>query len=242
MKLKLITFDFWSTIYYNKVSLKTNRKEIIKHAFLDAGYSEITEDILDSAISQAYSRWDAVWIEETRTLLVEEWLEYIIDEIGVKISHDKMLSCCHSLQSLIMLDNTTLIKGVREAIKQLKNKYFLAIISDTGIASGKYLTKRLQKDGLDLFDYYLYSDEFGRCKPHTSVFHKVLENFNVSPHDALHIGDIRRTDIKGAIATGMHSIRFSGINDDQDRNFGEAEYVLDDYSKLVGLIDNAELL
>lgn len=177
-----------------------------------------------------------MWKKEFRTLLVDEWLSIILDEIKVVMPDNLRESCCNSLQSLVLLDNTRLIDGVWNILNELKERYYIVIISDTGIESGNYLTKRLHKDGLDFFDYYLYSDEFGRCKPYTGVFTTVLDYFDIKPEEALHIGDLRRTDVMGALSAHMHAFRFAGVNNDLDNNFPDAEYVFNDYFVLMDLI------
>ena len=43
-----------------------------------------------------------------------------------------------------------------------------------------------------------------------AAFRRALEPFGVAPSSACHIGDIERTDIRGARAAGMRSILYRG--------------------------------
>jgi FMN phosphatase YigB (HAD superfamily) len=58
---------------------------------------------------------------------------------------------------------------------------------------------------------------------------------DASPADAAHGGDLRRTDIAGARAIGMRSIRYRGLSDDTSTG-PEADSVIDDHRELPDLI------
>jgi HAD superfamily hydrolase (TIGR01662 family) len=50
------------------------------------------------------------------------------------------------------------------------------------------------------------SAEHGLMKPHPSIFHAALELLNVSPPDAVMVGDHVRQDVEGALKVGMHAV------------------------------------
>jgi FMN phosphatase YigB (HAD superfamily) len=57
----------------------------------------------------------------------------------------------------------------------------------------------------------------------------------------MHVGDLRRTDIAGASALGMRTVRYRALHDDPDVDGGiEADFVLDSHRELPGLIDRIE--
>ena len=49
----------------------------------------------------------------------------------------------------------------------------------------------------------------------------------------VHVGDLRRTDVAGARAMGMETVRFRGVFDDPGPG-DEADYVMDDLRELLG--------
>ena len=58
------------------------------------------------------------------------------------------------------------------------------------------------------------------------------------PAEAMHVGDLRRTDVAGAAAHGMRTVRYRGMNDEGEADAGpEAEFVLDSHDELVELVD-----
>jgi HAD superfamily hydrolase (TIGR01662 family) len=50
------------------------------------------------------------------------------------------------------------------------------------------------------------SAEHGLMKPHPSIFYAALELLNVSPPDAVMVGDHVRQDVEGALKMGMHAV------------------------------------
>ena len=56
---------------------------------------------------------------------------------------------------------------------------------------------------LDSFDTVVFSSALGIAKPNPEVFLHGLEELEVDPSAAAHIGDSRREDIEGAVAAGM---------------------------------------
>ncbi len=77
----------------------------------------------------------------------------------------------------------------------------------------------MQRDGiLRYFTCLTYSDEVGVSKPHERMFTTTLSCLNVPAQQALHLGDLIRTDVAGAKSIGMYGVRFAEVNDDQDRS------------------------
>jgi FMN phosphatase YigB (HAD superfamily) len=104
----------------------------------------------------------------------------------------------------------------------------------------------------------VFSDELGVCKPHPQAFHSALSELGVPARAAVHVGDLRRSDVAGARAAGMGSVRFRGQHDDHEQASGrlagiidcvsagctplcarpEAHYVVDSYEELSALLDS----
>lgn len=232
MPIKLVTFDFWSTIYHNEPSLTEKRQAVIRQLLAKTSAAKEKLDAVERADQVAWEQWDDHWREKYSTLSCDEWLSFVLDHLRVDVPEEDRAVCCAELQSLIFAGNTKEIAGVRKTIEFLSERVKLAVISDTGIEPGVCLRKLLRKNRLDYFDYYAFSDEFGRSKPHESVFLSVLDHFSLQAHEAIHIGDSRRADIAGARSVGMHTIRFSGCRDDEDCDYEDADFVMNDYSLL----------
>ena len=108
----------------------------------------------------------------------------------------------------IILDETPpLTNGAAETVARLSTHFKLGIISDTGVTSGEKIKKLLDKDGiLRYFTTTIFSDETGICKPRREAFDSALKGLGVNAGEAMHVGDLLRTDIAGAKAAGMKSV------------------------------------
>ena len=80
-------------------------------------------------------------------------------------------------------------------------------MSDTGVTPGTVIREYL--DGLSLLQHFastVFSDETGHCKPHHHQFRLALRNLDAQPYEAIHVGDLLRTDVAGAQAAGMRAV------------------------------------
>ena len=80
----------------------------------------------------------------------------------------------------------------------------IGIVCDVGLTPSLVLLEFLERHGvLRHFDHWSFSDEVGVFKPDAAIFRHALDGLGVDdPARALHIGDLRRTDIAGAQADG----------------------------------------
>lgn len=85
-----------------------------------------------------------------------------------------------------------------------------------------------------LVDRILTSEEAGCCKPHPKIFHMALEEFNVSAHETVMVGDNIECDIKGAIDAGLKAVWYSpGMNQSKKLLFGEDVPVIQSMDQLL---------
>jgi putative hydrolase of the HAD superfamily len=84
------------------------------------------------------------------------------------------------------------------------------------MVGGPVLRDRLDREGLLApFEALGFSDETGWYKPAPEAFLPVLGALGVNdPARAAHVGDRRNTDVAGARALGMRSVRYTGFRDD----------------------------
>ncbi|MDQ4102242.1 MAG: HAD family hydrolase [Actinomycetota bacterium] len=74
-------------------------------------------------------------------------------------------------------------------------------------AAGDYQRAKLGALGLEsAFDAVLISGELGVAKPHRAIFRTACRVLDVSPAQAVHVGDRLDTDAKGARDAGLHGV------------------------------------
>jgi putative hydrolase of the HAD superfamily len=101
---------------------------------------------------------------------------------------------------------TNLFPFAHEALVYLKSKYPLHLITN-GFKEVQHV--KLAGSNLEqYFDIILCSEDVGVNKPHRRVFETALDKANVSPTNAVMIGDNLEADILGAKKVGMKTILF----------------------------------
>lgn len=175
-------------------------------------------------------RW---WRDEHRGYTTADRIRWLLSQLAI----ERPEHCEHIAQAVGEIDETLtvvpppLLDGAKEGIRALASRFKLAVISDTGFASGRAQDRLLEQDGLlQFFSATIYSVDVGHAKPRKEPFLRALELLGVSAADTVHVGGIERTDVAGARAIGMRTIRL-----DQVRSNGrsEAEYVATSFGDVV---------
>lgn len=240
--IKAITFDFWGTLFSSAKSNNSARLKIVQKALIQAGLPPVLDSEMQTAVKTTWGEWVKVWETEYRTLGACEWLSTMEKLLNFQIPQNERNQLLNELEEVVLDGNTQPINGVAKMIPLLAKDYRLGIISDTGISSGKTLSKLLEREGLlSFFSSLVFSDEVGSSKPAILPFQTALSDLHVLPQQAVHVGDLRRTDVAGANNSGMWSIRFTGFQDDLRIEFGEASIVLADYAEMPAALEQIEL-
>jgi len=115
----------------------------------------------------------------------------------------------------------------------------IGIVCDAGFSGGELLRSFLADAGLlDRFSGWAFSDEVGQYKPSPQIFAAALEALGAAPGEAMHVGDLRRTDVAGAAGYGMRTVRYRALHDDPGAaGEPEADFVLDSHLELPPLLD-----
>jgi putative hydrolase of the HAD superfamily len=130
--------------------------------------------------------------------------------------------------------------GIRPCLEALSERGLrLGIVCDVGFTGGELLREFLDRESLlGHFSGWAFSDEVGHYKPAPQIFEAALGALGAEPGQATHVGDLRRTDIAGAAAVGMTTVRYRGLHDDRGEDGGgEADFVLDSHRELPPLLD-----
>ncbi len=208
--LKLITFDYWNTIFDSSNGIERNNirrnalaKELSEYGFLDKDFDNMTKEI-----GEYFNR---IWVEKQITPKTIDMLNYIWGKYKIPENSEKKQYLREIFENVVLLYPPKLNPNVKETISKLEEKYLLGIISDTGFSPGTILKSLLNTEEiLHYFKYFSFSDETGYSKPNINAFSYILKQANVLPDNAIHIGDIERTDIVGAKAVGMKAIKYIG--------------------------------
>ena len=97
------------------------------------------------------------------------------------------------------------IDGVEEELDELKRRNLrLAVVSNTGLAPGRYVERALVARGFGRWiDHWIWSDDVLSWKPGQAIFTAALEAIGTSPEETAFVGDTPEADILGSRHAGF---------------------------------------
>jgi len=228
-----VTFDLWDTLVterdlLDRMALRATR---LRETLAPFGVYPGDEE-LERAFGESWRNFDRVWTGEHRTPTTAESTDVVLGELGVDAPAATRAAITRMMEDLVVEVPPVPVAGAAEVLAELAGRYRLGLVSDTGLSPGRALRLVLERLGLLKHLTFLYfSDEGGMSKPDPRVFALVLEKLGAQPREAVHVGDILRTDIVGAQRAGMRTVHFVGVNA-SDAAWSTADRVIERLSDL----------
>ena len=206
----IVTIDFWQTLYDSSGGEERNAER--RSAMYEAICAENPApdpDLFEKVYLGLWDYFDTHWFGSQRTPTSEEMVSEVLGALGARLSAPGTAEVVRVFEEGILNHPPQLLPGVREGLAFLSAHAPLSLISDTAFSPGRILRRLMERDGiLDHFSNLIFSDETGVAKPHPEAFRRAIEPLGGRPDDAVHIGDIERTDIAGAKGIGMRAILY----------------------------------
>lgn len=234
--IEAVTFDFWNTIARVPAGAMTAARRLAV-AEACAGFEvEVEPKLLAAALEEVGQSWERSWGEGVH-LHPREGAEMLVRVLGVEDAAGQMVA--EAFLEAGRQVELELAAGIGAALEALGERGVrVGIVCDVGFTGGGLLRDLLAEKGLlEHFDGWSFSDETGHYKPAPQAFETALDALGARPGEAIHVGDLRRTDIAGASALGMRTARYRGMHDDPDESGVEADFVLDSHLELVEVVD-----
>jgi len=227
-----VTFDFWNTLIAEGVN-RSPRERRWAEMLAEFGF-EVEQAAIEAAMGHVYSWFDEEW-KANRVVSPAALVERFLDDLGVSSPSvaDMMLDALHSgLDPAIV----TTAPGIGDTLEALRSSGVrLGIICDVGWTPSSTLRGYLDHHGLlAYFDGWSFSDEVGCYKPDPRIFGHARESLGIDGPMA-HVGDLRRTDVAGAMAVGWTAVRYSGLHDDKSER-PDADHVIAAHEELSALL------
>jgi putative hydrolase of the HAD superfamily len=233
--IRAVTFDFWNTIAAEPArgAMKEARHAAVLAACRSLGLEHDAERI-GTTVQEVIRDREAAWAEGIH-LSPAEGAERLAD--ALELEAEERATVAEAFLGAGRGVELTLAPKIRPTLERLAGEGLaLGIVCDAGFTGGAILRAFLADQGLlGHFSGWGFSDEVGTYKPAPEIFAAALGMLGAEPADAVHVGDLRRTDIAGARAFGMRSIRYRGLADDPGPG-PEADLVIDDHRELPGLL------
>lgn len=198
--------------------------------FIDLDEGEAAE-----LLAEAWTRHDEAW-KQVETFGPGRMAAYCLEARGV-FDDDTITALTREFEEASLKGGVDAVDGAAETIAALRDANLrVGLVCDTGFTPGRVVRRLLDDAGLlAMIDVLCFSDEVGVPKPGNDIFAKALAELGARPPEAIHVGDLKRTDIAGAHDIGMRAARFKGVHDDRS-DATEAEVVLTDHRQLLEVL------
>jgi HAD superfamily hydrolase (TIGR01509 family) len=211
--ISVLTVDFWNTLFDSTGGEPRNaqRRDALLDAIRAAG-NECDDLRFDEVYRGIWKYFDEHWLERQRTPSSREMIDEMLRRLEYSLEESTVERVAEIFSRGVLAHPPALLPGAADALAELhESGVRLAVISDTAFSPGAVLRELMEERGIArFFDVFIFSDETGVAKPHPAAFRRALEPLAVEPARACHIGDIERTDIRGARGVGMRAILFRG--------------------------------
>ena len=193
--IKAVIFDFGQTLVDSATGFRKAEKEAQEKLITNLGLT-VREDFL--ALYRRYRKEFHDRSNFSRSALWQEVFYYYC----AAVDFDRLV------QWETVKNYTTLFPEANEVLAALHSRYEIALITNTQgqISTGTHrisLYPELEK----FFSVIIVAGEAGiPAKPDPQPFHQCLKNLEISPTEAVYIGDDWRIDICGARDAGLHAI------------------------------------
>jgi len=235
--IRAVTFDLWNTLVHNRNYGEFRLPRL--REFLNRNGVELDDARLQE-VYQAGFRYSSELYRGSgrRHVMTDEIVGHVMEQVGLRDRCD-WTPVVEAYEEAALNDPPKLKEGARETLEALHDKVRIGLISDTGTSPGRVVRRILSEYGvLDYFDVTVFSDEVGYCKPNDVVFKVALEALGVEPGEALHVGDLVKSDIVGAKRAGMRTAWLK-TGDQEYAPEDAPDYVITNLTELTGIVEAA---
>ena len=236
--LDAVTFDYWNTLVWEERGhLRGRRLDAWAGILEEAGFT-VERTMLDAVFEGSWERYTKAWHADEQYVAAQA-AAHVVADLGFDVPPRVRAALIDAFGRAGEHAELHLTDGIADCLVALKEAGLrLGIICDVGFTPSTTLRAHLDRHGvLRLFDHWSFSDEVGVYKPNRRIFEHALRGLGgVAPARAAHVGDIRRTDVAGALGMGMVAVRYTGVSDDDTQPEPEATYVVSHHRDLPTVI------
>jgi putative hydrolase of the HAD superfamily len=226
--IEAVTFDFWNTLVYEERGhMRGRRMKAWAGILEDAGFA-VERQQLDAVFDGSWERYVSAWTANEQ-FNAAQGAEDAMERLGFVLPGDVRGALLEAFGRAGDDAELYLTDGIEDCLLALKEAGVrLGIICDVGFTASSVLREHLIRRGvLPLFDHWSFSDEVGAYKPSPVIFAHALDGLGgPEPERVAHVGDLRRTDVAGALGMGMTAVRYTGVFDDDSADIPEAHHVV----------------
>ncbi len=237
-RIRAVTFDLWNTLLTSTPGAVEIRSRSWREVIVERGL-DIGDDLLHGTLSMLPARFDEEW-RAGRQYGPTEALADCFTAFGDRLASEDRDALAAAFEAASYELKVAPVADAADVLSAVAaTGVAVGIISDTTLAVGRHLRTYLDQHRiLQHVTFAAFSDEVGVYKPDPAIFRATLDGLGIDdPTTVAHVGDLRRTDVAGARAMGMVTVRFRGVVDDPEDG-AEADHVIDrlaDLPRVLGL-------
>ena len=237
-RIRAVTFDLWNTLLTGTPGAVEIRSRFWREVIVKRGL-DIGDDLLHGTLSMLPTRFDEEW-RAGRQYGPTEALADCFTAFGDRLASEDRDALAAAFEAASYELKVAPVADAADVLSAVAaTGVAVGIISDTTLAVGRHLRTYLDQHRiLQHVTFAAFSDEVGVYKPDPAIFRVALDGLGIDdPTTVAHVGDLMRTDVAGARAMGMVTVRFRGVVDDPEDG-AEADHVIDrlaDLSVVLGL-------
>ena len=237
-RIRAVTFDLWNTLLTSIPGAVEIRSRFWREVIVERGL-DIGDDLLHGTLSMLPTRFDEEW-RAGRQYGPTEALADCFTAFGDRLASEDRDALAAAFEAASYELKVAPVADAADVLSAVAaTGVAVGIISDTTLAVGRHLRTYLDQHRiLQHVTFAAFSDEVGVYKPDPAIFRVALDGLGIDdPTTVAHVGDLRRTDVAGARAMGMSTVRFRGVVDDPEDGT-EADHVIDrlaDLPRVLGL-------
>ena len=228
-----VSFDCWNTLVYEAdwETAHALRVAALERAVRAAGF-EGTAEKVRNAFDSAWGRHMEDW-ERAEASGAPEIAARALADLGLDPTGDVCGPLVRDFEEASHSGGVLEVDGAAETLQGLvRAGVRCALVCDTGLTPGRVVRQHLDRLGLlRWLEVQVFSDESRHPKPHPQAFRAALEPLGAAASEAIHVGDLRRTDVAGARGIGMGTVRIRARYDDLS-DLPEADRVADTHVEL----------
>ena len=217
--IRAVIFDLWGTLIYDDPEISVQRNTLrLRSAHETLAGLGHTYDPADIEAAFLAAGTELMRIHESerdisthgRTVL---YLRHLDDALAERLNDDAWQRLDEALLTPALIHRPPMLDGAVEALRSLRALDLrLGLISNAGITPGVVLARLLDDMGLGVhFDLTVFSDEVELSKPAPAIFAHALDEMNLTPEEAVFVGDQPLLDVSGARRAGMWMIQIGDI-------------------------------
>jgi putative hydrolase of the HAD superfamily len=238
--LAAVTFDCWNTLLVDH-ALDAARALRVTALIEVAGTRgvNVDDERALAVIRAAHLRHVELWSRGigSTSLEMAGWSLEALDIRDAALVPD----LGHRFEEAGLAGSVAALPGAGDALEALRGRGVrTALVCDTGFSGGRVVRHFLSRVGLlDLLEVQIFSNEIGVPKPDRRMFVAALEPLGVAADAAVHVGDLKRTDVQGGRSAGMGTVRIRAAYDDPD-DLPEADAVTSAHADLIDALATAQ--